>query len=388
MTHPAPARAAVPATVPATIPATINVELGARRYPVHLGHHLLDAAGALLGPSLRRPGVVVVTDQIVAATPHPARLGASLAAAGIESRTIVVPAGEGTKAMPQLAALLDDILGHGVERSLTLIALGGGVVGDLVGFAAAILLRGLDYVQVPTTLLAQVDSSVGGKTGVNSRHGKNLIGAFHQPIAVLIDTATLSSLPARELRAGYAEVVKHAFIRDADYFASLETSGSAVLAGEPDALLAAIRRSVEIKAAIVAGDETETKGLRALLNFGHTFAHAFEALHSYDGRLLHGEAVSLGLVCAFRLSERLGLCPAEDAARAIAHLQRLGLPTRLADLGLAPPPADAVVDAMARDKKVADAKLRFVLSRGIGHAFADAEVQDADLRAALLAAGG
>ena len=367
--------------------ATVQVEFGARSYPVHLGHGLLDAAGTLLGPRLRQPKVVVVTDANVAATPHPARLRAGLDAAGIEARTITVPAGEATKSLGELATLLDAILGQGVERALTLVALGGGVIGDLVGFAAAVLLRGVDYVQIPTSLLAQVDSSVGGKTGVNSRHGKNLIGAFHQPRAVLVDTATLTTLPRRELRAGYAEIVKHALIQDADYFAALEASGEAVLAGDPDALLPAIRRSIEIKAAIVAADETETRGLRALLNLGHTFAHAFEALHGYDGRLLHGEAVSLGLVQAMRLSHAVGHCPAADTARVLDHLRRLGMPTRLADLGLDPLPPDAVLDAMGRDKKVEDARIRFVLSRGIGDAFSGALVPEADLRR-LLAANG
>jgi 3-dehydroquinate synthase len=362
----------------------LRVELGERAYDVRIGAGLLDRAGELLAPLLRLPRAVVVTDRHLAeATPHAERLEASLARAGVATRRVAVPAGEASKSVGQLERLLDDLLARGAERRLTIIALGGGVVGDLAGFAAAVLLRGVDYVQAPTTLLAQVDSAVGGKTGVNSRHGKNLIGAFHQPRAVLIDTDTLATLPERELKAGYAEVVKYGLIRDAAFFAWLEANGSAVLGGDPAAQAHAIRRSLEVKAAIVAADERETGTERALLNFGHTFAHAYEALAGYGGGLLHGEAVSVGMVKALRLSRRLGHCTGQDAERAVRHLEGLGMPVRLADLGLAPFPADDLLAAMGRDKKVEDARLRFVLARGIGDAFVSADVPERAVREML-----
>jgi 3-dehydroquinate synthase len=367
----------------------LRVELGERSYDIHLGRGLLDAAGELLGPLLRLPRVAMVTDERVAASGHPDRLEASLARAGIAARRVVLPAGEATKSLGHLGSLLDDLLAHGAERRLTVVALGGGVVGDLAGFAAAALLRGVDYVQVPTTLLAQVDSAVGGKTGINSRHGKNLIGAFHQPRAVLIDTDTLATLPQRELKAGYAEVVKYGLIRDAAFFEWLEANGRAVLGGDPGAQAVAIRRSLEVKASIVAADERETGTERALLNFGHTFAHAYEALAGYGGGLLHGEAVSLGMVRALRLSRSLGYCPGQDAERAVRHLVSLGMPTRLSDLpGLPAFPADDLLAAMGRDKKVENARLRFVLARGIGDAFVSADVPEAPVREVLTADDG
>lgn len=364
--------------------ASLRVELAERAYDIHLGRGLLDAAGDLLAPLLHLPRAVVVTDERLATTAHPDRLEASLARAGIATRRITVPPGEASKSMAQLEALLDDLLAHGAERRLTVIALGGGVVGDLAGFAAAVLLRGVDLVQVPTTLLAQVDSAVGGKTGINSRRGKNLIGAFHQPRAVLIDTDTLATLPERELKAGYAEVVKYGLIRDAAFFEWLEANGRAVLGGNPDAQAHAIRCSLCVKAAIVAADERETGTERALLNFGHTFAHAYEALAGYDGGLLHGEAVSVGMANALRLSRALGHCPGQDAKRAIRHLVSVGMPTRLADLqGLPRFEADDLLAAMGRDKKVENARLRFVLARGIGDAFVSADVPDAAVREVL-----
>jgi 3-dehydroquinate synthase len=365
----------------------LRVELGERAYEVRIGAGLLDRAGEILGPLLRLPRAVVVTDaRLAEATPHPARLEASLARAGVATRRVVVPAGEASKSLAQLERLLDEILAHGAERGLTVIALGGGVVGDLAGFAAAVLLRGVDYVQVPTTLLAQVDSAVGGKTGINSGHGKNLIGAFHQPRAVLIDTDTLATLPERELRAGYAEVVKYGLIRDAAFFGWLEANGRAVLGGDAAAQGEAIRRSLAIKAAIVAADERETGTERALLNFGHTFAHAYEALAGYGGGLLHGEAVSVGMVKALRLSRALGHCPGQDAERAVRHLEGLGLPVRLWDVGAGgagPFAADDLLAAMGRDKKVEGARPRFVLARGIGDAFAGVDAPEEAVRAVL-----
>ena len=295
------------------------------------------------------------------------------------------------RASRELERLLDQILAAGVERSTALVAFGGGVIGDLAGFAAAILLRGLDYVQIPTTLLAQVDSAVGGKTGINSRHGKNLIGSFHQPRLVLSDTAVLASLPARQLRAGYAEVVKYGVIDRPEFFAWLEQHGAALLAGDAAAQQHAIVESCRAKASLVAADERET-GARALLNLGHTFAHALEAVAGYGDELLHGEAVALGIVLAARLSVRLGLCPAADAERIRRHFAAVGLPTARA---MIPTPcainadrfgAEPLLAAIARDKKVADGRPRFVLLRGIGQAFTGSAVDRAELLA-LLSAG-
>ncbi len=355
--------------------AGLRVELGERSYPVAIGAGLLAGADALLAPLVPLRRTMIVTDENLAATEHPRVLAEALARAGISCRSLVLPAGEATKCWSRLQEVVEAFLAWGVERRSVVIALGGGVIGDLVGFAAAVTLRGIDFLQIPTTLLAQVDSAVGGKTGINSPQGKNLVGAFHQPKAVLIDTAVLDGLPVRELRAGYAEVAKYGLIRDADgFFAWLERHGRAVLAGDSAARAEAIRRSLEIKAAIVAADERETSGERALLNFGHTFAHAYEALAGYDGGILHGEAVAVGMVMALRLSVRLGHCPAEDLARARAHLAELGLPTRIAQVSNRPFPADRLLAAMAKDKKVEGTKLRFVLAHGIGAAFTSSEV--------------
>lgn len=364
----------------------LRVALGERSYTITIGAGVLDQAGELLAPLVARPELVVVTDANVALTRHPLRLMASLERAGIAARKIVLPAGEATKSWAALERLVEDLLAGGVERRSMLVALGGGVVGDLVGFAAAVTLRGLDYVQVPTTLLAQVDSAVGGKTGINTRHGKNLVGAFHQPRAVLIDTSVLDDLPARDLKAGYAELVKYGFIKDADFFAWLEEHGRAVLRGEAQARAHAIRRSLEIKAAVVAADERETTGgERALLNFGHTFAHAYEALAGYDGGLLHGEAVAVGMIRAFDLSVRLDHCPPPELERARAHLMQLGLPVRIAQVSNRTFPPEELLAAMGRDKKVENRRLRFVLARRIGAAFTASEVPEAALRAVLSA---
>ncbi|MFO1036075.1 MAG: 3-dehydroquinate synthase [Geminicoccaceae bacterium] len=362
---------------------SVRVELGERSYDILVGSGVLDDAGGLLQLILRQPKVVVVTDTNLAGTDHPMRLQASLERAGIAARTIVLPAGEGSKSLPVLGELLDDLLKHGAERRMTLLALGGGVIGDLVGFAAAVLLRGVDYVQIPTTLLAQVDSAVGGKTGINSRYGKNLIGSFHQPRLVLIDTDVLDDLPARELKAGYAEVVKYGFIRDTGFFQWLQEHGEAVLGGDAGARVHAVVRSVEVKAAVVAADEHETTGERALLNFGHTFAHAYEALGGFDGTLLHGEAVAIGMADAFALSAKLGHCTAEDRDLAIGHLQRMELPVRIAELTNRAFPVDDLVEAMGRDKKVENAKLRFILAHRIGDAFVSSDVPIEAVRAVL-----
>jgi 3-dehydroquinate synthase len=360
---------------------TVTVGLGARSYEIVIGPGAVDEAGARIAAlGFRR--VVVVADEAVAAL-HGARLEASLGQANLARTTLTVPPGEASKAMPVLADLLDRMLAAGIDRGTAIVALGGGVVGDLAGFAAAVALRGLDFVQVPTTLLAQVDSSVGGKTGVNSALGKNLIGAFHQPRLVLADTALLDTLPAREIRAGYAEVAKYGALGDAAFFAWLETNGAAVAAGDRAARIAAIRRCCEMKAEIVGEDEREA-ARRALLNFGHTFGHAFEAETGYGAGLLHGEAVAIGMALAMETSVRLGLCPAADRDRLVAHLEAIGLPTR-------PDPArawdvEALIGHMAKDKKVRDGRMVFILARGIGDAFTAADVPIGTVRAVLASA--
>ena len=362
----------------------LSVDLGARSYEIVIGAGVLRRAGDELRRVLQQPRTIVVTDAHLAASGHLEVLDASLAAAGIASRTIVVPAGESSKSLAGLGQLLEQVLAQGIERGSTLVAFGGGVVGDLAGFAAAILLRGLDYVQIPTSLLAQVDSAVGGKTGINAPQGKNLIGSFHQPRLVLSDTDVLASLPPRQLRAGYAEVVKYGVIDRPAFFAWLEQHGGALLAGDQAAQQHAIVESCRAKAALVASDERE-RGARALLNLGHTFGHALEALSGYGDRLLHGEAVALGTVLAATLSVRLGLCPAADAERIRAHFAAVGLPTGRAMVGVDGFSAAALIAAMASDKKVVAERPRFVLLRGIGQAFAGAQVEPAELLALLSA---
>jgi 3-dehydroquinate synthase len=365
---------------------TLRVPLAGRAYDVVVEPGVLDRAGTLVRPLLRSARVVIVTDSNLVATAHPARLEAALARSGLATAMVVVPAGEASKSWAGLQDLCERILAQGIDRRTALVALGGGVVGDLAGLAAALLLRGLDLVQIPTSLLAQVDSSVGGKTAIDSPRGKNLIGAFHQPKLVLIDPTVLVDLPPRELKAGYAELVKHAFIKDAALFAWLETHAPEALHERPEPLFwaEAVARSVAVKVAIVAEDEHETTGLRALLNFGHTFAHAFETLSGYGDRLVHGEAVALGMAKAWALSVRLGLASGQDAGRAVAHLRAAGLPTRLAEMGLAFRPDD-VLAAMRLDKKAESGRLAFVVARTIGAAAVDRDIPDA-LVAALLAA--
>jgi 3-dehydroquinate synthase len=353
-------------------PTLVRVDLAERSYDIVVGAGLLAAAGARLA-ALGSRSLVVITDAHLAATDHLGRFEAGLDAAGLRHRRIVVPAGEASKSMAQLDHVLDNLLAAGVERSTTVVAFGGGVIGDLAGFCAAILLRGVPHVQVPTSLLAQVDSAVGGKTGVNARHGKNLIGAFYQPRLVLSDTDLLATLPPRELRNGYAEVAKYGLIDRPDFFAWLERHGPDLLAGDAAAQQHAIVTSCGAKAAIVAADERE-RDRRALLNLGHTFGHAYEALAGYGDVLLHGEAVALGMMQAFELSARLGLCPRADVDRVRAHLELVGLPT---DPGAVRPGGfarAAMLEAMARDKKVASGRMWFVLARGIGGALVTDQV--------------
>ena len=349
-------------------PERLSVDLGRRSYEILVGDGLLAEAGRHIAPLVGKDRrLVVVSDRSVAALHLPA-LAAGLAAAGLDHRPVILPPGEATKDFAHLAELADAVLAGGAERGTLLVALGGGVIGDLTGLAASLLLRGLDFVQIPTTLLAQVDSSVGGKTGINTAQGKNLVGTFHQPRLVLADLAVLDTLPRRELLAGYAEVAKYGLLGDADFFAWLEQHGGALVAGDRSLRQQAVRRSCAAKAAIVASDEREA-GRRALLNFGHTFGHAIETAEGFGG-LLHGEAVGVGLVLAFDLSARLGLCAPDDAARVRRHLAALGLPVA--------PPAGLdprrLVALMAHDKKVRDGRIVFVLARGIGRAFVARDV--------------
>ncbi len=344
----------------------VRVELGARSYEVRVGAGLIARAGAEIAPLLRRPRVAIVTEEQVAAL-HLASLNAGLAAAGIESRSLALAPGEATKGWRHLEEVVEWLLAAQVERGDIVVALGGGVIGDLAGFAAAILRRGVRFVQVPTSLLAQVDSSVGGKTGINSAQGKNLIGAFHQPSLVLADIDLLETLPARDFLAGYGEVVKYGLLGDADFFDWLERHGPALAAGDRALRAQAVRHSVAMKAAIVARDETET-GERAHLNLGHTFGHALEAATGYGARLLHGEGVAIGCVLALTLSARLGLCAQEEPGRLAAHLAAMGMRRHLADIPGPLPDAEALIALMGQDKKVQDGKLRFVLVRGIGQA--------------------
>ncbi len=361
--------------------ASVRVELGARSYDILVGDGLLAAAGGHVAKLLARPWAVVVTDATVADL-HLGALQRGLDGAGIQHSAIVLAPGEGSKDFAHLEELLEGLLKARVERRDMVLALGGGVIGDLAGFAASILRRGIDYVQIPTTLLAQVDSAVGGKTGINTRHGKNLVGSFHQPRLVLTDTATLATLPRRELVAGYAEVVKYALIGDADFFAWLEADGEGLLAGDSRALRHAVLTCCGAKARVVAADEHEG-GERALLNLGHTFAHALEAESGFGAGLLHGEAVAIGMVLAFELSVRLGLCPAEDARRVRRHLAAAGLPTRPTVPRQAGGGAEALLERMFQDKKVRNGELVFVLARGIGQAFISREVAARDALAVL-----
>jgi shikimate kinase/3-dehydroquinate synthase len=355
-------------------PRRLSVNPSSGSYDVVIGDGLLSRAGAYLAPIMPQKRAVVVTDETVAALHLPA-LKASLADTGIEASEIVVPPGEASKSLETFGGVVDSLLAARVERKTAVIALGGGVVGDLAGFAAAATLRGLPLVQMPTTLLSQVDSSVGGKTGVNTPRGKNLIGAFYQPRIVLADTATLATLPPRELRAGYAETVKAGLIGEPLFFAWCETNVARVIGGDREAQAEAIRRACAFKAQVVGDDEREEKasGGRALLNLGHTFGHALEAEYAYDGGILHGEAVAIGIGLAFRLSTRLGHCPREDSDRVLAHLEAAGLPFEMAMLNRRFSAA-GLVQHMRRDKKMQDGALKFVLARGIGQAFTATDV--------------
>lgn len=358
---------------------TVRVDLGARAYDVRIGAGLLARAGAEIAPLLRRPRVAVLTDETVGRL-HLDALRAGLP--GVAVSALALPAGEATKGWPEFTRAVEWLLAERIERRDVVVALGGGVIGDLAGFASAVLRRGVRFVQIPTSLLAQVDSSVGGKTGINSVHGKNLIGAFHQPSLVLADIGLLDTLPARDFLAGYGEVVKYGLLGDADFFGWLEANGPALARGDRGLRQRAVAHSVAMKARIVERDETE-EGERALLNLGHTFCHALEAATGYSDRLLHGEGVAIGCALAFELSQKLGLCSQEAPSRVRAHLRALGMKCDLADIPGDLPGAEALMTLMAQDKKVEDGRLRFILARGIGEAFVASDVDGAAVRAIL-----
>lgn len=356
---------------------------GFRPYDVVVGDGLLAELGARVAP-LARGRTVVVSDETVAAIHGQAALD-SLRAARLTAELVAVPAGEGSKSFAELERVIDRLLAAGLDRTDLIVALGGGVVGDLAGLAAALFMRGIDFVQVPTTLLAQVDSSVGGKTAIDTARGKNLVGAFHQPRLVVADIAVLKTLPARQLRSGWAEVLKHGLICDAAFFDWLAGDGSAGATGDPEALHRAVVRSVEIKSDIVGEDEKEA-GRRALLNLGHTFGHAIEAELGFDEEVMtHGEAVALGCALAFRYSVSRGMCDAAEAARAEAGLAAAGLPTRLDHIG--PFSAERLLARMAGDKKAEGGRLTLILARGVGEAFVE-KGADADAVLAFLKSEG
>jgi 3-dehydroquinate synthase len=363
----------------ASDPTLVNVALGERSYDIIIGRGQLASLGQRL--IALRPGckAAIVSDETVVRH-HLAATESALAAAGIAATTVAVPPGEGSKSFAMLERVCEALIAARIERADVVVALGGGVIGDLAGLAAALVRRGLDYAQVPTTLLAQVDSSVGGKTAIDSAHGKNLIGAFHQPVLVVSDTALLDTLPLRQFRAGYAEIVKYGLIADAAFFAWLEANWRELFAGGA-AREHAIAVSCRMKAAIVARDERET-GERALLNLGHTFGHAFEAAAGFSDRLLHGEAIALGMALAFAFSAQRGLLPRSEAERVERHLASAGLPVRLSSVSL--PGADRLMELIAQDKKVKRGKLTFILARGIGASFIAPDVEAAEVRAFLV----
>jgi 3-dehydroquinate synthase len=363
---------------------TVSVALGDRSYRIYIGEGLLDKAGSLLGPMLGKSApkrIPVVTDATVSGLYYP-RLAASLQAAGLTPSPIVLPPGEQTKSFSYLERVVDALLESGIERGSLIVAFGGGVIGDLSGFAAGIVKRGVDFAQIPTTLLSQVDSSVGGKTAINTAQGKNLAGLFYQPRIVIADIAVLSTLPRRELLGGYAEVAKYGLLGDADFFGWLEKNGAQAVAGDTKAMTHAVAHSCTMKADIVARDERES-GDRALLNLGHTFGHALEAATGYSQRLIHGEGVALGCVLAFKLSAKLGLVTREDAARVERHFASVGLWTHIAQIPGARPWNDSILAHMRHDKKAQGGRMTFILARAIGKAFIASDVPETAVQAVL-----
>ncbi len=361
---------------------SLSVDLGKRAYPIHIGPGLLERAGDLIRPHLARPFTLIITDENVAAL-HLNPLQAALGKAGIAHKSIIASPGEASKSFSQLEKLCEEILRAGIERGDVIIAFGGGVIGDLAGFAAHIIRRGVNFIQIPTTVLAQVDSSVGGKTGINTPQGKNLVGAFHQPLAVLADSNVLATLPERQFRSGYGEIVKYGLIGDPDFFQWCEANRSRVFARESASLIHAIETSCRAKAAIVAKDEHE-RGSRALLNLGHTFGHVLEAATGYGDRLYHGEGVAIGMALAFEFSVKLGLCTGQDAGRVSAHLAASGLPVCISDIPGAAPDIEHLMQLMEQDKKVTGGKLVFILARAIGKSFIAADISRDELKSFLL----
>ncbi|MGB0574991.1 MAG: 3-dehydroquinate synthase [Alphaproteobacteria bacterium] len=360
---------------------SLSVGLGERSYDIVVGPDLISNAAKLVAPLLDHQPVIIVTDENVAGY-HLDNLSHSLKSAGITSTVITLPAGENTKGYEGFQGLLSKILNTSPERRSTLIALGGGVIGDITGFAASVILRGIDFIQIPTTLLAQVDSSVGGKTGINTQHGKNLVGSFYQPRLVLADITALSTLPRRELLAGYAEVAKYGLLGDKEFFEWLEKNGPALIEGDDTLRQQAVLKSCHAKANIVGRDEKEA-GDRALLNLGHTFGHALEAETGFGEKLLHGEAVAIGMTMAFDLSAQLGLCPTDDAIRVRAHLKAMGLPVQPKDIPGQKWERAALLSHMAKDKKVRDGQITFILTRGIGNAFMTSDINVSEVEALL-----
>jgi 3-dehydroquinate synthase len=366
------------ALAPSGSETTIDVTLAERSYAIVVGEDLIASAGERIAAGLPGARCAVVSDENVARL-HLAPLKASLVKRGLFLGEAIVAPGEASKSFPVLAQLCETLLELGVERGDCVVAFGGGVVGDLAGFAASILRRGVRVVQMPTTLLAQVDSAIGGKTGIDTKQGKNLIGTFHQPSLVLADVSVLSTLSGREFRAGYAEVAKYGLLGDAPFFAWLEQNSAEIFSAAGTKRRQAVETSARAKAAIVEADEREESGTRALLNLGHTFGHALEAYAGYSDRLLHGEAIAIGMRLAFTYSVEQGLCPAEDAARVARHFGAVGLPTGIAAISGAAPTPDALLRLMAQDKKVKGGKLALVLVRGIGQAFVESNVSMAEL---------
>jgi len=360
---------------------TLNVGLNDRSYPIYIGQNLLARAPALLSDCFARKKTVIITDANVAAA-HLNTLSAAFKTAGFTCDEITLEPGEPTKSFSALEQLCDQLLVAGIERDDTLIAFGGGVIGDLAGFAAAILRRGVKFVQIPTTLLAQVDSSVGGKTGINSKHGKNLIGAFYQPLAVLADISLLDTLPKRQFLSGYAEVVKYGVLGDADFFSWLEHNQQKIMDGDKSARIKMVETCCKAKADIVALDEREA-GVRALLNLGHTFGHSLEAATNFSDRLTHGEGVAIGMVMACKLSEQLKLCPQATADRVVSHLQEVGLPAGLNDVPGDLPNAENLLDIMRQDKKAVAGEMALILINKIGDAFSTRDVEEDVLKTFL-----
>ena len=359
----------------------VNVDLGDRSYPIIIGEEIITEASQLIAPLQLGKKKIIVTDQNLVST-HLVSLREALKNGGHDTAEIILKSGEQTKSISEFSLLINSILELGIDRETCLIALGGGVVGDIAGFAASTVLRGINLIQIPTSLVAQVDSSVGGKTAINTPQGKNLVGTFYQPRLVIADIKSLKTLPIRELLSGYAEIVKYGLLGDVIFFEWLEEHGPKIISGNPVAQAKAVATSCRSKASIVKKDEREA-GERALLNLGHTFGHTFEIETGFSEKLIHGEAVSIGMTMAFDLSVRLGLCPKEDANRVKSHLKKIGLPISLKSIKGIDWNSDRLISHMARDKKVRNGNITFILANGIGKAFICENVQIVDVKAII-----